>query len=74
MLKSLFFGMCALAAGGALLAQGSDQAEPKPRPSAQIPAAPLYTLDDAFLNWQLAPQDKAYAAIDGKQSTPTSRS
>lgn len=67
MLKNLFYVMCALAANAALLAQGSDQAEPKPRPSAQIPAAPLYKLDDAFLEWQLAPQDKAYSAIDGKR-------
>ncbi len=66
MTRALSYAACALAAGAALLAQGSDQPEPKPRPSAQIPAAPLYPLEDAFLHWQLAPQDKAYAAIDGK--------
>ena len=62
----LFCALSALAASAALFAQqGSDPGEPKPRPSAQIPAAPLYKLEDALLQWQLAPQDKAYAAIDG---------
>ena len=64
--KMLFSALCTLAVSAALLAQGSDQPEPKPRPSAQIPAAPLYQLEDAFLHWPLAPQDKAYAAIDGQ--------
>src|ERR1041385_8010472 len=36
------------------------------RPSAQIPATPLYKLDDAFLQWQLPKDRAAYAAIDGK--------
>ena len=61
MTKTLFAMICALAA--AVLATAQEQ--PKPRPSAQIPAAPLYKLDDAFLEWTLAPADKAYAAIDG---------
>lgn len=37
-----------------------------PRPAAQIPAPPLYKLEDAFLEWPVPPQDQAYAAIDGK--------
>jgi Peptidase family M28 len=65
MWKQLFCGMCTLAAGGWLAAQNTDQAAPTPRPSAQIPAAPLYKLDDAFLEWPLASPDKAYSAIDG---------
>ncbi len=40
---------------------------PAPRPSAQIPAAPLYDLQDALLEWPLAPENRAYAAIDGKR-------
>ena len=67
MKSSLFCAICALTASAAVMAQGSDQGELKPRPSAQIPAAPLYKLEDGFLQWQLAPQDKAYVAIDGKR-------
>src|SRR5580700_11426994 len=37
------------------------------RPGAQIPAKALYNLQDAFLEWPLPPQDKAYGAIDGKR-------
>jgi len=62
----LFCAVCSLAASAALFGQqGSESAAPKPRPSAQIPAAPLYKLEDGLLEWKLAPQDKAYAAIDG---------
>ena len=39
---------------------------PAARPSAQIPAPPLYKLDDAFLRWSLPPERAAYKAIDGK--------
>src|SRR5271168_5361812 len=38
-----------------------------PRPSAQIPAAALYKIEDSFFEWPLAPRDKAYAAIDGRR-------
>ena len=41
-------------------------AQTPPRPGAQIPAKPLYNLQDSFLEWPLAPQDKAYGGIDGK--------
>jgi hypothetical protein len=62
----LFCALFSLAAGAALFGQqGPESAEPKPRPSAQIPAAPLYKLEDGLLEWKLAPQDKAYGAIDG---------
>lgn len=37
-----------------------------PRPAAQIPAPALYRLEDALLEWPLAPENKAYGAIDGK--------
>ncbi len=37
------------------------------RPGAQIPAKPLNSLQDAFLEWPLPAQDKAYGAIDGKR-------
>jgi Peptidase family M28 len=40
---------------------------PTPRPSAQIPAEPLYKLDDAFLQWQLPAARAAYKPIDGKR-------
>jgi Peptidase family M28 len=39
---------------------------PAARPSAQIPAEPLYKLDDAFLQWQLPAARAAYKSIDGK--------
>jgi Peptidase family M28 len=62
----LFCALFSLAASAALFGQQvSESAEPKPRPSAQIPAAPLYKLEDGLLEWKLAPQDKAYGAIDG---------
>jgi hypothetical protein len=49
------------------IAIGSISAQtPAARPSAQIPATPLYKLDDAFLQWQLPKDRAAYAAIDGK--------
>jgi hypothetical protein len=51
----------------ALAIAGLCFAQPRaPRPSAQIPAEPLYKLDDAFLEWSLPPSEKAYAAIDGR--------
>ena len=40
---------------------------PTPRPAAQIPAPALYRLEDALLEWPLAPANKAYGAIDGKR-------
>jgi hypothetical protein len=51
----------------ALCAQEAQQKQTTtPRPSAQIPAAPLYSLDDALLEWTLPAQRSAYAAINGK--------
>ena len=53
---------------GSLLAQGTPPDQDRtPRPSAQIPAAALYNLEDALLDWPLSVQNKAYAAIDGKR-------
>jgi len=57
-------------ASGVALGQSpppSAEALPTPRPSAQIPATALYKLEEGFLEWQLAPANKAYAAIDGKR-------
>jgi hypothetical protein len=65
MTKKLFCVLSGFAASIGLVAQTGG--EPRPRPSAQIPAPPLYKLEDGLLEWQLPPQDKAYAAIDGKR-------
>ena len=73
MTKMLLCVIGALAISGLSSAQGPaavsstrDSNTPAPRPSAQIPAAPLYKLEDALLEWPLAPSEKAYSAIDGK--------
>ena len=42
-------------------------AQNAPRPGAQIPAPAIYKLEEAFLEWPLAAQNKAYGAIDGKR-------
>jgi hypothetical protein len=47
-------------------APSSLRAQPTARPSAQIPADPLYKLEDAFLEWPLPPSRQAYGAIDGR--------
>ena len=65
MTKQLLCALCGFSASIGLMAQAPG--EPRPRPSAQIPAAPLNSLEDGFLEWQLPAQDKAYAAIDGKR-------
>ncbi len=51
----------------ALVLASSALAQNAPRPGAQIPAPALYKLDDAFLEWPLQAQDKAYGAIEGKR-------
>jgi hypothetical protein len=43
------------------------QAPPQPaRPSAQIPATPLYKLEDALLQWPAPSLAKTYLSIDGR--------
>lgn len=37
-----------------------------PAPARGTPATEVYKLDEAYLNWPVAPADRAYAAIDGK--------
>ncbi|HML18774.1 MAG TPA: M28 family peptidase [Bryobacteraceae bacterium] len=56
--------LSALVVSAPFMAQTQNE---KPRPSAQIPAPALYKLEDALLDWPLAPQNKAYGAIDGKR-------
>ena len=55
------------------VAYSQSQQEPTAEERARALAAfgrhlpPLYPLEEAFLDWPLAPADKVYAAIDGKR-------
>src|SRR3984885_4689352 len=61
---SLVTGLCS----GKSVAQGSDGPQGQGRsPSTVKHALPaLHPLDDEYLEWPLAPADKAYGAIDGR--------
>ncbi len=70
-MKNWLCGIGALLAACLANAQGpaapsSSRVQPTARPSAQIPADPLYKLEDALLEWPLPPSRKAYGAIDGR--------
>lgn len=54
----------ALTVSASLMGQNANQT---PRPAAQIPAPALYNLEDALLEWPLAPPNRMYGAIDGKR-------
>src|SRR5262245_22597385 len=46
---------------------GAPAAPASPIPTFQVPADPLYKLEDGMLRWPLAAENKQYAAIDGKK-------
>lgn len=55
---------------GAGAAAPGGQAAPAPAPAARgrgTPLQPVFKLEDNFLDWRLLPEEKAYAAVDGKR-------
>lgn len=57
-------GILAVVVGFAQQSAQQPAAVPSPR---MQPAPPMYTLDEGYLRWPLAPQEQQYGVIDGRQ-------
>ena len=60
-------GLAQAPQGRAAAAPAAQPAQPSPAArAAATPPAPVFKLEDNFLQWRLAPAEKAYEAIDGR--------
>ena len=73
MALGIFLGIAALLTVAGRSARGqASQTSPQPQRAAGSmrnmlePGPAVYNLDDAYLQWPIAPSERAYAAIDGK--------